>query len=69
MDAKNTTVETYTLFTARLKNLLIYNVRRRTVNGEYDRLFDLLVADKLKVVTTRSTAVCVVEGRSRMFTS
>src|SRR6218665_1959240 len=45
MDAKKTAEETYTMFTARLKNLLNYYVKSRQVN---ERLFDLLISDKLK---------------------
>src|SRR5688572_10771461 len=48
VDAKKTAEETYTMFTARLKNLLNYYVRSRKVAKDYDKLFDLLVADKLK---------------------
>src|SRR6218665_41501 len=48
MDAKKTAEETYTMFTARLKNLLNYYVKSRQVNDDYGRLFDLLILDKLK---------------------
>src|SRR6218665_396929 len=48
MDAKKTALETYTMFTARLKNLLNYYVKSRQVNDDYGRLFDLLISDKLK---------------------
>src|SRR6218665_4065114 len=48
MDAKQTAEETYTMFTARLKNLLNYYVKSRQVNDDYERLFDLLISDKLK---------------------
>src|SRR6218665_1792064 len=48
MDAKKTAEETYTMFTARLKNLLNYYVKSREVNDDYERLFDLLISDKLK---------------------
>ena len=48
MDAKKTAEETYTMFTARLKNLLNYYVKSRQVNDDYERLFDLLISDKLK---------------------
>src|SRR6218665_1606570 len=48
MDAKKTAEETYTMFTARLKNLLNYYVKSRQVNDDYGRLFDLLISDKLK---------------------
>src|SRR6218665_1280166 len=50
MDAKKTAEETYTMFTARLKNLLNYYVKSRQVNDDYGRLFDLLISDKLKEV-------------------
>src|SRR6218665_3127612 len=43
MDAKKTTEETYTMFTARLKNLLNYYVKSKQVNDDYERLFDLLI--------------------------
>jgi len=36
------------MYTARLKNLLNYYVKSRQVNEEYVKLFDLLIADKLK---------------------
>src|SRR6218665_666726 len=48
MDAKKMAEKTYTMFTARLKNLLNYYVKSRQVNDEYGRLFDLFIADKLK---------------------
>jgi len=48
MNAKKTAEETYTMFTARLKNLLNYYVKSRQVNDEYVKLFDLLIAVKLK---------------------
>src|SRR6218665_2404513 len=48
MDAKKTAEETYTMFTARLKNLLNYYMKSRQVNDDYERLFDLLISDKLK---------------------
>src|SRR6218665_3956303 len=40
--------ETYTMFTARLKNLSNYYVKGRQVNDDYERLFDLFISDKLK---------------------
>src|SRR6218665_3417468 len=40
--------ETYTMFTARLKNLLKYYVKSRQVNDDYGSLFDLFISDKLK---------------------
>src|SRR6218665_4010871 len=43
-----TCAEAYTMFTARLKNLLNYYVKSRQVNDDYERLFDLLISDKLK---------------------
>src|SRR6218665_1996399 len=48
MDAKKTAEETYTMFTARLKNLLNYYVKSRQVNDDYENLFDLFISDKLK---------------------
>ena len=48
VEAKKTVEETYTMFTARLKNLLNYYVRSRKVDKDYEKLFDLMVADKLK---------------------
>src|SRR6218665_2463977 len=48
MYAKKTAEETYTMFTARLKNLLNYYVKSRQVNDDYERLFDLFISDKLK---------------------
>src|SRR6218665_487086 len=47
MDAKKTAEETYTMFTARLKNLLNYYVKSKQVTDDYERLFDLLISDKL----------------------
>lgn len=40
--------ETFVLFTARLSNNLRYYLRSREVDKKFDRLCDLLVADKLK---------------------
>src|SRR6218665_737621 len=48
MDAKKTAEETYTMFTARLKNLLNYYVKSRQANDDYERLFDLSISDKPK---------------------
>ena len=48
MDAMKTAEETYTMFTSRLKNLLNYYVKSRQVNDECAKMFDLLIADKLK---------------------
>src|SRR6218665_2711420 len=48
MDAKKTAEEIYTMFTARLKNLLNYYVKSRQINDDYRRLFDLFIPDKLK---------------------
>jgi hypothetical protein len=47
-NAKRKGVETWTLFCARLKNLLEYYCRSRDVAGEFERLFTLSVADRLK---------------------
>src|SRR6218665_1374646 len=41
MDAKKTAEETFTMFAARLKNLLNYYVKSRQVNDNYESLFDL----------------------------
>src|SRR5664279_3631481 len=41
--------ETYTLFCSRLRNLLIYYHRSRSVS-DYEQLCSLLVADKIKSV-------------------
>src|SRR3984885_10907993 len=48
LGAKKTAEETYTMFTARLKNLLNYYVQSRNIDKDFDLLFDLLVADRLK---------------------
>ena len=40
--------ETYVLFAARLRNLLMYYLRSRSVEKDYDKLCDLLVSDRLK---------------------
>src|SRR3984885_5684058 len=48
LGAKKTVEETYTMFTARLKNLLNYYVQSRNIDKDFDLLFDLLVADRLK---------------------
>lgn len=48
MNAKKTAEETYTMFTARLKNLLNYYVKSRQVDDDYAKMFDLMVANNLK---------------------
>ena len=40
--------ETYVLFAARLRNLLMYYLRSRNVDQDYQKLCDLLVSDRLK---------------------
>jgi len=40
--------ETYVYFTARLRNDLRYYLRSRDISDEFDKLCDLLIADKLK---------------------
>jgi hypothetical protein len=47
-NAKRKGDETWTLFCACLKNLLEYYCRSRDVAGEFERLFTLIVADRLK---------------------
>src|SRR3984885_2706950 len=48
LGAKKTAEERYTMLTARLKNLLNYYVQSRNIDKDFDLLFDLLVADRLK---------------------
>src|SRR6218665_144991 len=43
MDAKKTAEETYTMFTARLKNLLNYYVKSRQVNDDYERGYSIFL--------------------------
>ena len=40
--------ETYTMFCSRLRNLLTYNCRSRNVEKNYDKLFYVVIADKIK---------------------
>ena len=42
--------ETYIMFCSHLKNMLTYYFRSRHVNEEYETMFSLLVADKMKTV-------------------
>src|SRR6218665_990623 len=65
MDAKKTAEETYTIFTARLKNLLNYYVKSRQVNDDYGRLFDLLISDKLKESLPPGPFQCVLSKEGR----
>ena len=46
--AKRAGEETWTLFCARLKNLLEYYCRSRAVNSDFERLFSLIVSDRIK---------------------
>ena len=48
VNASKTAAETYTLFQARLHNLLLYYIRSRQVAGDYKRLVNILVSDSLK---------------------
>ena len=49
-NAKRLGDETWTLYCARLKNLLEYYCRSRTVGCDFDKLCSLLVADRVKAV-------------------
>ena len=40
--------ETYLLFATRLRNLLSYYLARKSVGGDFDKLCDLMIADRLK---------------------
>jgi len=40
--------ETYVLFAARLRNLLSYYLASKGVGGDFDKLCDLIIADRLK---------------------
>ena len=40
--------ETYTLFKTRLHNLLLYYIQSRQAEGDYERLVNILVSDRLK---------------------
>ena len=48
VNASRTADETYTLFKARLHNLLLYYIRSRQAEGNYERLVNILVSDRLK---------------------
>ena len=58
--------ETYTMYCTRLKNLLTYYCRSRNVDDNYEKLFSLLVADKIKTTLPESCLdhVLTVEGKS-----
>jgi hypothetical protein len=49
-NAKRSGEETWTLYCTRLRNLLEYYCRSRTVGHDFDRLFSLFVADRLKAM-------------------
>ena len=46
--ASKTADETYTLFKARLHNLLLYYIRSRQAEGDYERLVKIEASDRLK---------------------
>ena len=48
--AKRASDETWTLFCARLKNLLEYYCRSREIGKDFERLFSLIVSDRLKAL-------------------
>ena len=48
LEAKKLPDETYTLFNTRLKNLFNYYVHSRDVKQDFNKLCDLMVADRLK---------------------
>jgi len=48
IEAKKMPDETFTMFNTRLKNLFNYYVRSRNVKQDFDKLCDLMVADRLK---------------------
>ena len=58
--------ETYTMFCSRLKNVLIYCFRSRHVNDNYETLFSLLLADRMKTVLPEICLdhVLMAEGNS-----
>ena len=58
--------ETFTMFCSRLKNMLTYYFRSRHVDENYEILFSLLVADKIKTVLPETCLdhVLTAEGNS-----
>ena len=48
VNASKTADDTYTLFKARLNNLLLHNIRSRQAEGDYERLINILASDRLK---------------------
>ena len=48
LNASKAADETYTLFKARLHNLLLYYIRSRQAEGDYERLINILVSNRLK---------------------
>ena len=49
VNASKTADEAYILFKARLHKLLLYYIRSRQADGDYERLVNILVSDSLKV--------------------
>ena len=55
--------ETYVLFAGRLRNLLMYYLRSRDITDEFDKLFELIVSDRLKSCLPNGPLNCVVVRR------
>jgi hypothetical protein len=62
--AKRAGDETWTLFCARLKNLLEFYCRSRDVGHDFERLFSLLVADRIKAVLPPSCLNFILAAES-----
>jgi len=60
--------ETFVLFSACLSNNLRYYLRSREVDKNFDRFFDLLVADKLKSCMghSRPVKLYIESGRRQL---
>ena len=54
------TDETYVLFAARLRNLLSYYLASKGVRGNFDKLCDLIIADRLKGSLPHGPLNCVL---------
>ena len=63
-NAKRSGDETWTLYCTRLKNLLEYYCRSRSVENTFERLFSLLVADRIKAVLPQSCLNFILSAES-----
>ena len=59
--------ETYTLFKARLHNLLLYYIRSRLAEGDYERLVNILISDRLKECLSAPVLNCDEPRRRSSF--